>query len=115
MNITKERMQKELRGKSDLYIDYPRQGSGNSNDGNTDGDNRRFFRDPRLASEITGVDLRLIVRFGIILQTVACDIKIDSAKFDKFAKDTAKLYMELYGWYYMPATVQNSLSWCKNN
>lgn len=103
---TKRRIQKEFREKSGLLVDYPKQGSGSSNDGNTA---RRFFRDPELTAEITKVDLRLIERFGIILQTLACGIKIDAQKFSDYTKETANLYLELHSWYYMPSSVHKIL------
>lgn len=103
---TTRRIQKEFREKSGLLVDYPKQGSGSSNDGNTA---RRFFRDPELTAEITKVDLKLIERFGIILQTLSCGIKVDAKKFDDYTKETAKLYMQLYDWYYMPSSVHKIL------
>ena len=45
----------------------PKQGAENSNDGNTA---IRFFRDPDVAAEITGVDRELIHIFGIIITEV---------------------------------------------
>lgn len=50
-----------------LIIDQPKQGEGNSNDGNTA---RRFFSDPETATSITGVDYDLIRRFQIILEVM---------------------------------------------
>lgn len=102
----KQRIQKEFKERTGLLIDYPKQGAGNSNDGNTA---RRFVRDPNLTSEITGVDTTLIVRFGVILQTLACGVKIDTAKFQIYATETAELYVKLYGWFYMPASVHKIL------
>lgn len=102
----KERIQQEFRRRTGLFVDYPRQGSGSSNDGNTA---RRFFRDPQLASEITGIDQRLIERFGIILQVLACGLPIDATKFDVYAKETARLFVQLYGWFYMPSSVHKIL------
>lgn len=77
-----------------------------SNDDNTA---RRFFRDPQLTSMITNIDQILIKRFSIILQTMACGKKIDSYKFDAYALETAKIYVDLYPWYYMPSSVHKIL------
>lgn len=89
-----------------LYVDVPRQGSGSSNDGNTA---RRFFRDPELTAKITGVDKNLVKRFGIILQTLSCGRDINISEFKSYCLETAELYVSLYGWYKMPATVHKIL------
>lgn len=106
MQTAKSRIQQDFRKEMGLIIDVPRQGSGNSNDGNTA---RRFFSDPELTAQITGVDLRLIERFSIILQVLSCGRKIDAAKFESYAFQTAQLYVELYNWYYMPSSVHKIL------
>lgn len=97
----KKHVQDEYR-KLGLIIDQPKQGSGNTNDGNTA---RRFFSDPKTASEITGVDLNLIFRFKIILEVLACNEEIDSRKFGDYAKETAKIYTAKYPWRKMSPTV----------
>lgn len=101
----KQRIQNEFR-KLGLIIDVPRQGSGTSNDGNTA---RWFFSDPNTTSQITKIDKRLIERFSVILQVLSSGKEIDGEKFDTYAFDTAKLYVELYGWYYMPASLHKIL------
>lgn len=65
MKEEKKRIQEEFKSRTGLLIDYPKQGAGSTNDGNTA---RRFFSDPELAAEITGVDQELIQRFSVILQ-----------------------------------------------
>ena len=89
-----------------LKVDCVKQGMGTSNDGNT---SRRFFNNPKLTAEITGVDENLIHRFSIILQTINCSYTIDAEKFDTYCKETAELYVQLYSWYYMPNTVHKVL------
>lgn len=106
MKETKKSIQEEFRKQMGLYIDIPQQGSGSSNDGNTA---RRFFRNPETTSKITGVNENLIRRFGIILQTLACGRKINIVQFEKYAFETAELYIKLYPWYYMPASVHKIL------
>lgn len=81
-------------------------GRGTTNDGNTA---RRFFQNPEQTANITGVDLNLITRFGVILRTLACGMEIDSDRFDKYAIETAQLYVKLYPWYYMPSSVHKIL------
>lgn len=67
-NTAKERICTEFREKLGLLIDKPNQGTGNTNNGNTV---RRFFSDPDLTFEITGVNVELIKRFGQILKILA--------------------------------------------
>ncbi|KAL0810228.1 hypothetical protein ABMA28_000592 [Loxostege sticticalis] len=102
----KRNIQKQFREKLGLLVDVPKQGFGNTNDGNTA---RRFFANPDIVHEITGIDRDLIIRFGIILKTLSCPYKINSALFDEYARDTAKQYISLYGWYCMPPTVHKVL------
>lgn len=104
---TKERIQKEFREQMGLLVDVPKQGSGNTNDGNT---SRRFFADPTTSSVITGVNLDLIKRFSIILEVISSGISINVEKFATYTHTTAKLYVELYGWYPMSPTVHKVLT-----
>lgn len=108
MKETKIRIQEQFRKKMALHVDVPKQATGTSNNGNT---TRRFFRDPETTSSITGIDENLIRRLLIIgiIQTLACGKEIDGDKFDKYTSETAKLYVELYDWYYMPASVHKIL------
>lgn len=106
MKEAKKNIQKKFLKQMTLYVDTPEQGSGPSNDGNTA---RRFFRDPDMTSKITDVDKVLIQRFGIILQTLACGRKINTIKFENYASERAELYIKLYPWYYMPASVHKIL------
>ncbi|XP_054723231.1 uncharacterized protein LOC129233194 [Uloborus diversus] len=89
-----------------LLVDMPKQISGTTNDGNTA---RRFFANPTLSSDITGLDIELIQRFSIILQAVSSEQEINEDEFEKFTFDTAKLYVQLYNWYFMPASVHKLL------
>lgn len=105
-NENKKRIQKEFKEKMGLRVDFVQQGTGTSNDGNT---SRRFFANPALVSLITGVSEELIERFRIILQIITCSQRIDSTKFNEYALDTAKLFVSIYSWYYMPVTVHKIL------
>lgn len=102
----KANIQKEFKNRMGLIVDQPKPGFGNSNDGNTA---RRFFRNADLASEITGVDKKIIERMHVILVTISSgyDINIDNLR--KFSLDTAKYFVKLYPWYYMPPTVHKLL------
>lgn len=96
----------KFRSEIGLLVDIVKQGSGNTNDGNTA---RRFFKNPKQSSDITGVDEQLIYIFSVILQALSCGYKLDPVKFKKYALDTAELFVALYGWYKMPASVHKIL------
>ena len=100
-------IQEKFKQQMGLLVDAPKpRGSGTTNDGNTA---RRFFSDPALSADVTGLDETLIHRFAIILQTISCGFAVNAAAFDDYAMDTARLFVSLYGWYYMPASVHKIL------
>lgn len=102
----KKLVQKRFRELLGLHIDKPRQGSGNSNDGNTA---RKFFQNYQCSAEITGVDEDLIKRLYIILQTMSSGISVNTEKFGQYTLTTAQLYVSKYNWYYMPSSVHKIL------
>lgn len=98
-----QKIQKKFREKMGLIVDKPRDGGrGSSNDGNV---TRKFFSNPKLASDITGIDENLIHRCATILQAIASGYKINANKFNEYALETAKQLIKKYSWYYLPATV----------
>ena len=102
----KKKVQKCFREEMGLIVDVPKAGFGNTNDGNT---NRRFFENVEQSAKITEIDPKLIIKFKIILEAIASGFDIDVSKFSSFAADTAKLYVELYGWYPMTPTMHKFL------
>ncbi|KAF2897853.1 hypothetical protein ILUMI_08324 [Ignelater luminosus] len=80
----------------------PKQQSGNTNDGNTA---RKFFRNAEKSAEITGVNVKLIKRFYIILESINCGFPINLDQSEKYAQKTRDLYLKEYSWYSMPVTV----------
>lgn len=102
----KQEIISKFREETGLLIDTVKQGSGNTNDGNTA---RRFFKNPTKAAEITKVNEELITRFAYILQVISCGYKIDTNNFRAYALETAKLFISLYRWYNMPASVHKIL------
>lgn len=102
----KKLVQSLFRSRMGLHVDKPRQGSGNSNDGNTA---RRFFENYHCAAEITGIDVELIKRFYVILQTLASGIAVNPEKFGEYTRATAQLYVTKYMWYNMPSSVHKIL------
>lgn len=102
----KKCVQDRFRNELGLHIDKPRQGTGNSNDGNTA---RKFFSNYQCAANITGVDEELIKRLYIILQTMSSGIAINATKFGQYAMDTAQIFVNKYNWYYMPSSLHKIL------
>lgn len=103
----KKIIQDQLQKRLGLIVDLPKQGSGNTNDGNTA---RRFFENPAVSSQITGIDESLIVRFSTLLKAISSSFEIDSTKFGVYCKETADLYRKIYNWYPMPPTVHKLLN-----
>lgn len=99
---TKKRIQSKFREKTGLIVDFPKPGFGNSNDGNTA---RRFFSNPEVSAEITNLDVELIKKMHIILIVVSCGHSINIERFRKYTHDTARHFVNLYGWYCMPPTL----------
>lgn len=99
-------IRKELKDRMGLIVDKPKPGFGNSNDGNTA---RRFFSNAELTGEITGLDVTLIKRFHVILRTLSSGYDINCSDFEKYCRETRKLYIDLYSWYCMPVTVHKIL------
>lgn len=102
----KAHIQKRFKNELGLLVDMPKQTAGNTNDGNTA---RRFFRNPELSAKITGIDIQLIRRFLVILETLSCELEIDAERFQLYAEETRKLYFEHYSWYYLPPSIHKIL------
>lgn len=101
-----ESIKKDFKNRMYLNVDKPKPNYGNTNDGNTA---RKFFQNPQLSSEITGIDVELITKFHIILCTLSSGYDIDCVAFENLCVRTRKLYLSLYPWYFMPATVHKIL------
>jgi hypothetical protein len=96
----------KFRSETGLLLDTPKQGGGNTINGNSD---RRFFKDAAVASSITGVDQNLIERFYIILRTLSCGYEINIPAFKDYCDETPNLFVALYSWYPMPVTLHKIL------
>lgn len=103
---SKKRNIHAFKNRMGLLIDVVKQGHGSTNDGNTA---RRFFANPNITAEITGVSENLIRRFAIILEAISSGYHIDVVKFHEYAQTTMQLYLDLYSWYYMPSSVHKVL------
>jgi len=62
-----------------------------------------------LASDITGISHDLIYRLKVILETISSGHIIDPEKFDQYALDTSRLYIDLYPWHPMSPTMHKIL------
>lgn len=60
-------------------------------------------------SEITGVDITLLNRFSVILTAMSSGAEINHERFNKYAIETAELYVKLYDWYSMPPSIHKIL------
>jgi len=89
-----------------IYIYFFLLGAGTTNDGNTA---RKFFKNAETSAIITGLDVRLIQRFANILYAISSHHEINSKTFKSYTLETAKLYVSLYPWYYMPSSVHKIL------
>lgn len=105
--IRKAEIRRQFREQMGLMIDQVQPGgAGTSNDGNTA---RRFFRNFNESAKITEINVELIKRFGVILQTLASGFEVDVTAFDVYCQETAELYIKEYAWFYMPASVHKIL------
>lgn len=97
----KKLIQEKFRKNMGLVVDVPKPGYGTSNDGNT----ARFFSNPLLSTEITGIDEDLIKRCAMILKVINSGYEIKLEEFEQYCLETAKRYVALYDWYYMPVSM----------
>lgn len=81
-------------------------GAGTTNDGNTA---RKFFQCPEKTANITGLSQELIQKFATILRVVSSGQSINIDLFANYLDETAQLYVELYGWYFMPSSIHKLL------
>lgn len=102
----KKTIKENFKSQMHLLVDAPKPGMGSTNDGNTA---RRFFSQTSLASSVTGVSEVLIKRLQIILRVMSCGYTVNVAAFRRYLSETAKLYVELYPWYYMPSSLHKIL------
>ncbi|KAE8739561.1 hypothetical protein FOCC_FOCC014944 [Frankliniella occidentalis] len=81
-------------------------GTGSSNNGNTA---RRFFEDPALTAELTGLDEEFLEHLRVVLIVVSSGFAIDVESFRNYTQETARLYVTHYNWYWMTASVHTLL------
>lgn len=103
----KTQIQEEFRQQLGLIVDTPKQGFGNTNDGNT---SRRFFDNPEVTSSITQVDKEIIKRLQVILNALSSKESINANKFDEYAKRTSDLLQEKYSHKLLTPTLHKVLA-----
>lgn len=103
---TKKYIQESFKIKLGLIVDKPKPGYGSTNDGNTA---RIFFQNPQLSAEITGLSKELIIKFHTVIRVLVSGFKIKIDTFKDLLNETRTLYLNLYGWYYMPSSVHKVL------
>lgn len=109
---SKKKIQKEFKELTGLNIDCPKQGFGNSNDGNT---SRRFFENIDVTASITKIDNHFLFRFSKLLNAINSRHIIDAKKFGEYASKTLQIYNDLYGsWRMLSPTVHKVLSHGEN-
>uniref|UniRef100_A0A6P7GKW0 Uncharacterized protein LOC114338051 n=1 Tax=Diabrotica virgifera virgifera TaxID=50390 RepID=A0A6P7GKW0_DIAVI len=106
MKERKNNIIKRLKEELSILVDIPKQGYGTTNDGNTA---RRFFQNYCQAALITGLDEQFLKRLLTILSTMSSGYEINPEMFAEYCKRTATLYIDLYPWYYMPASLHRIL------
>ena len=79
-----------------------KRGAGSTNDGNTA---RHLFACPSEVSKITGFNENLLIKFAIILDTLACGLEVNADKFKEYCLEAAKNFEALYPWYKIPSSV----------
>lgn len=99
-------IQNQFKKECGLLVDFVKGNFGTTNDGNSA---RRFFQDPATSSRITGIDKGLIDRCDTILRALSSGYAVNVEAFKHFAIETARLYVKLYEWYPMPASVHKVL------
>lgn len=102
----KERVQKLLKEHLGINVDVVTQGGGTSNTGNVA---KKFFKCYEEVSRLTGLDKKLLQNLKVILTILSCGRPINKEQFKKYTFETAKKYVELYGWYRMPPTLHKIL------
>lgn len=85
-------IQEKFRNETGLLVDIPKANLGNSNDGNT---SKRFFLNPQLVSDITGMSIYLIYRLKVILEAISRGHKINAEKYDSYTSEMGRLYVSL--------------------
>jgi len=69
----------------------------------------RSFNSCRESARIAGVNETFIHRFYVILQSISSGFELNIEEFNQCTKDTAKLFVIDYPWFYIPVNVHKIL------
>ena len=106
VNAQKNKVRSEFRSRANLHVDMPKQGSGNSNCGNTA---RTAFADSKMFSMVTGIGEDLIIRLRVILKAISCGTELNIQNFKEYCWKTSEILVQNFPWYNIPPTVHKML------
>jgi hypothetical protein len=69
----------------------------------------RFFKKIENSADITGIHKNVIKRFRNILFAMSSDHEVNVSEFKMYTIDTAKLFISLYPWFFIPCSVHKNL------
>ncbi|KAJ8676951.1 hypothetical protein QAD02_012738 [Eretmocerus hayati] len=95
-------IQQCLKSRIGVVVNKPKRGFGNTNSGNT---SRKFFKNTDIVADITGFSVCLLVRIATILGVISCGEAVNIGAFRRYCIDTAREFVRLYPWYYIPTTL----------
>ena len=98
----KQEIHDRFKVKLGLKVDEPKQGAGNTNNGNTA---RRAFQNEKVFADVCGLDQDLIHRYHMILVALSCKLPLDPKVFGTYCRETAELQLQLYPWFRFPVSI----------
>lgn len=104
LTARKKEIQKEFKESLGLRVDQPRQGFGNTNDGNMA---RAFFRQSAKSAEITGLVGEIIIR--TILKALSSIAEMDPDAYELYVRETKMISAQYYPWYSLTPTMHKLL------
>lgn len=103
----KKIVQDILLEKFNARVDVPKQGGGGSS--TTGSMCRKLLSEPKKLALALGLDEKLVKYLAAIVVIINSIEQVDIADFDKLCEVTFKMYVNLYSWYPMPATLHKIL------
>lgn len=102
----KREIQAKFWNEQGLIIDMPRQGSGNSNTGNSA---RRFFANHESSASILNIKPSIIYKMGQVLKVIKSRLAVDVKVFEKYCNDLYLEYIAEYSLFPLTPTVHKIL------
>ncbi|KAJ8879172.1 hypothetical protein PR048_019778 [Dryococelus australis] len=106
--LRKKEITYRFRSEMGLLVDFVRQGRATTNNGNT---SRCFFEKNKKKNLLKLQELTkdLFILLPVILKALSCGYDIDKEAFRIYTFETAQMYVKLYSWFYIPASVHKIL------